>query len=195
MQKLIQIIYISRSSFPSSKSSDGIEPSVARILAKSRANNRKKGLVGVLYYGDGCFFQCLEGEEAAVDELYQTLLKDSRHRDLKLLSRRMISQLSFPDWSMKYVGVENEMKRLLAAHGLNKFDPYTFNTEMTHAVMGLLHIAGDPTETTSRPRTVSSASAAATASSQRARSDNSLAKTAMLLSLAALAISILGLLY
>ena len=73
MSRLIQIIYISRSSFITTTNSTEIEPNVARILAKSRVNNRKNGLVGVLYFGDGCFFQCLEGEETEVDKLYSKL--------------------------------------------------------------------------------------------------------------------------
>ena len=105
MQRLIQIIYISRSTFISSGLVRGIEPNVARILAKSRINNRRNGLVGVLYFGDGCFFQCLQGEEAAVDALYARLESDSRHKDLKLFSRKQISALSFADWSMKYVPI------------------------------------------------------------------------------------------
>ena len=56
MEKLVQIIYVSRSSLNATVNFTGIEPKIARILAKSRLNNRKNGLVGVLYFGDGCFF-------------------------------------------------------------------------------------------------------------------------------------------
>lgn len=51
MQKLVQIIYISRSTFDNTDEINKIEPNVIRILAKSRVNNRKNGLVGVLYFG------------------------------------------------------------------------------------------------------------------------------------------------
>lgn len=56
MQKLVQIIYISRSTFENADAVNKIEPNVVRILAKSRVNNRRNGLVGVLYFGDGAFF-------------------------------------------------------------------------------------------------------------------------------------------
>ena len=101
MSRLIQIIYISRSSFITTTNSTEIEPNVARILAKSRVNNRKNGLVGVLYFGDGCFFQCLEGEETEVDKLYSKLQQDARHKDLKLISRKLINTLTFTNWAMK----------------------------------------------------------------------------------------------
>lgn len=145
MQRLIQIIYISRSTFTPSGLTMGIEPNVARILAKSRINNRRNGLVGVLYFGDGCFFQCLEGDEAAVDALYVRLQSDSRHKDIKLFSRKQINALSYADWSMKYVPIEKEMSLLLAKGGHKKFDPYQFDDAMIHGVMSLLHISTDPT--------------------------------------------------
>ena len=145
MQRLIQIIYISRSTFTPSGLTMGIEPNVARILGKSRINNRRNGLVGVLYFGDGCFFQCLEGDEAAVDALYARLQSDNRHKDLKLFSRKQITALSFADWSMKYVPIEKEMNRLMAKGGYKKFDPYQFDDAMIQNVMSLLHTSADPT--------------------------------------------------
>lgn len=139
MASLIRIVYISRSTFTPSSASTEIEPNVARILAKSRINNRKNGLVGVLYFGDGCFFQCLEGESSAIDTLYAKLQNDPRHKDLKLLSRKSINKLSFVDWAMKYVPLESQMNQLLKQHGFQSFDPYKFSTEMVRQVMLLLH--------------------------------------------------------
>ena len=146
MTNLIQMIYISRSTFAPAELSNGIEPSVARILLKSRANNKKNGLVGVLYFGDGCFFQCLEGAAEAVDKLYETLLKDTRHKDLKVLSRKPIGALSFSNWSMKHVPLEDEMTTLLKSQGFKTFDPYNFNADMTKNALELLHSTNDNAE-------------------------------------------------
>lgn len=146
MENLIQMIYISRSTFTPTELSNGIEPNVARILLKSRANNKKNGLVGVLYFGDGCFFQCLEGAAEAVDKLYEKLLNDSRHKELKILSRKSIDSLSFSNWSMKHVPLEHEMTNLLKSQGLKTFDPYQFNAEMTKSALALLHSKDNATE-------------------------------------------------
>jgi hypothetical protein len=99
--------------------------------------------MGVLYFGDGCFFQCLEGEEGAVDRLYQTLLHDDRHTDIKLLSKKSIEELSFADWSMKYVPLEDDMNRLLVANGYKSFNPYMFSTHMIEKVLELLFTSND----------------------------------------------------
>ena len=139
MTSLTRIIYISRSTFKWSVIDGGIEPAVARILSKSRVNNRKNGLVGVLYFGEGCFFQCLEGETATIEALYAKLLKDPRHKDLKVLVRKSITKLSFNDWAMKYVPVEDKIKQLLAEYGNKNFDPYQFEPELIRQMILLLH--------------------------------------------------------
>jgi len=143
MPSLIQIVYISRSTFVPDQATNGIEPNVARILMKSRTNNKNKGLVGVLYFGDGCFFQCLEGEEAVVDTLYETLLKDTRHKDLKIISRKKIDHLSFSNWAMKYVPLEAKMSKLLKSKGYESFNPYVFDAEMNAQVLDLLYATDD----------------------------------------------------
>ena len=143
MEKLVQIIYVSRSSIVSASNFTGIEPKIARILSQSRLNNRKNGLVGVLYFGDGCFFQCLEGNEVEVDKLYDKLLLDPRHTDLKLISRKQISNLSFTNWAMKYVPLENKLNAELQSGGYTKFDPYEFDEAMTAKVLKLLQTSNN----------------------------------------------------
>ncbi|MGN6150892.1 MAG: BLUF domain-containing protein [Lysobacteraceae bacterium] len=138
MSDLVQIVYVSRSAFTAMPAELGIEPSVARILAQSRINNARRGLVGALYFGDGCFFQCLEGRAEDVDRLYAALLRDSRHYDLQILVRRPIERTSFSTWAMKYVPLDAEMKSLLRDLGLSTFDPYRFDEATVARVLDLL---------------------------------------------------------
>ena len=143
MSDLIQIVYVSRSTFTAMPAELGIEPSVARILAQSRVNNAKRGLVGALYFGDGCFFQCLEGRTADVDRLYATLLQDPRHTDLQVLSRRPIDRTRFTTWAMKYVPLDTQMKTLLRTLGLQTFDPYRFDESAVARVLEMLGTGAD----------------------------------------------------
>lgn len=183
MSNLIQIVYISRSTFAPTNMTTGIEPNVARILAKSRVNNRKRELVGVLYFGDGCFFQCLEGEKEVVEDLYKKLEQDDRHTDLKILSSKPIAERSFAEWSMKYVPLEEPMKSLMLSNGYPQFDPYRFDAEMIEKVLNLLLVSG----TESAPDNLSVIETAPT------RQNNEKMQQATRLAQSALAVSVLSL--
>ena len=124
MSQLIRLVYASRSTFEASARQQGLDPGVARILAKSRKNNARAQVVGGLLFGEGYFLQCLEGEADAVQTLYDKIKADPRHRDVTVLSRASISSRSFGAWSMKYVPGEQHLQALLQQWGLARFDPY-----------------------------------------------------------------------
>ena len=84
------------------------------------------------------FFQCLEGSEVEIDKLYDKLLQDPRHNSLKLISRKQITRLSFTNWAMKYVPLDNKLNAELKAAGYNRFDSYEFDAVMTAKVLKLL---------------------------------------------------------
>lgn len=138
MTKLAQMVYISRASMPMGSQNGQIGPEISKILRKSRINNRAKNIVGALYFGNGYFFQCLEGEEGALKELYETLKQDPRHTDLKIISLKPITQCSFGEWEMKYLPAEQEVKKLLSSMGEKTFDPYRFNEALTEKMLSLL---------------------------------------------------------
>lgn len=144
MSDLMRITYVSRSTFKPFNAKAGIEPNVARILSESRRNNISRNLVGVLYYGNGCFFQCLEGRREDIDSLYASLERDPRHRDLKILSQHPITELTFYDWNMKYVSVDQQVQNLLRKHGLSKFDPYHFDAGLIQELVDIFHHLPEP---------------------------------------------------
>lgn len=138
MSKLVQLVYISRSNLPEMGRNHIIAPQVAQILSKSRRNNRNKHIVGALYYGNGFFYQCLEGEEKDLLALYETLKADPRHTDLLIVSFRPIDRKSFGEWEMKYVPAEKDINRMLSGFGMSKFDPYRFDEQMNKQMLQLL---------------------------------------------------------
>ncbi|MDX1625832.1 MAG: BLUF domain-containing protein [Wenzhouxiangellaceae bacterium] len=123
---LIGLSYCSRASFPASPQRIGVDPEVNRILVRSRRNNRSREIGGVLHFGNGCFFQYLEGPADEVDSLFATISRDERHHDVRRLTRRAIPRRRFSDWSMKFVAIEAAVDRVLRRHGLGEFDPYAF---------------------------------------------------------------------
>jgi len=138
MSKLVQLVYISRSNLPSTAGTEFIKPEVAQILSKSRRNNRTKQIVGALYFGNDFFFQCIEGEEKKILDLYEVIKTDPRHTDLRIVSLKPISQRSFGEWEMKYVPAEKDIQKLLGSFGMKSFDPYRFDESMNNKMLQLL---------------------------------------------------------
>jgi hypothetical protein len=94
--KMIQLIYVSASVRPFSAEE------LTELLQRSRQNNEKLGITGMLLYKDGNFMQGLEGEENAVRALAARIAKDPRHKDFATLLEKQVSEREFPDWSMGF---------------------------------------------------------------------------------------------
>lgn len=136
---LTRLAYSSKATFePFSKTESKLDPRVADILHVARENNRKNHLYGALYYGNGNFFQCLEGSEQDINTLYEKLLKDPRHSAVKVLLREPIERITFGDWEMKFALVDEKVRGLLREYQLSKFNPEAFNTDMTKKLVSVL---------------------------------------------------------
>jgi hypothetical protein len=94
--KIYYIIYISTATQPFSK------PELLELLTKSRENNTKLGLTGMLLYKNDVFQQILEGPEEAVNSLFQKIKKDPRHHDVVKATDGFQAKRQFTDWSMGY---------------------------------------------------------------------------------------------
>jgi Sensors of blue-light using FAD len=73
------------------------------LLIKSRANNQKLGVTGMLIHHEGSFLQVLEGQEATVTALYDRIAQDPRHSQVLRLFRTPVGERSFGEWTMGYV--------------------------------------------------------------------------------------------
>lgn len=113
MSKLIQLIYCSaaRKRFGPGD--------LVRILDQARLNNARCGVTGMLLYADGSFFQVLEGEEATVDSVFESISRDDRHGGVTLIIREPVSRRSFGDWTMGYA--EPTLQDMDAIVGTNDF--------------------------------------------------------------------------
>ena len=73
-----------------------------QLLTSARLRNECLDITGHLLYSDELFTQCLEGPPDKLDHLWQSLLRDERHHDVKLMSRYPIVERRFPDWTMAF---------------------------------------------------------------------------------------------
>ena len=72
------------------------------LLEHCNQKNRPRGVTGMLLYKDGSFMQVLEGEEATVRQIHETIARDSRHRGLITLLQGATIGRQFPEWSMGF---------------------------------------------------------------------------------------------
>ncbi|QQD20957.1 blue light sensor protein [Oceanospirillaceae bacterium ASx5O] len=133
MTNLIRLVHASRSTQASQRGS--VESSIGSILAQSRRNNQKDQIGGVLFFGDGYFFQCLEGEESQVLQTYARITRDSRHTGATILQNKPITKRLFNDWSMKYVPTATEVQALLKREGYRRFVPLEFSLPMIEMLL------------------------------------------------------------
>ena len=121
---MLQLCYASQST----STPDHLLQDLGNILQQARDFNVRHGISGVLYYADGYFFQCLEGEEAVLQQLLEKLRKDPRHKNVQLFLACEVEHAHFSDWSMKYVGRNSVVKAFYQQLGFAKFHPLALNT-------------------------------------------------------------------
>ncbi len=73
-----------------------------RLLAHSFLNNQKYNITGLLIYKNEQFAQVIEGEEDAIERVWRKIQRDTRHKDIQLLSKEPIVNRSFTKWSMLF---------------------------------------------------------------------------------------------
>lgn len=72
------------------------------LLMQARALNERQHITGALVYGDGQFMQVMEGEEAVIKTLYERIVQDPRHHNVRKLAEGPIAMRSFTQWSMAF---------------------------------------------------------------------------------------------
>ncbi|GAB3503759.1 hypothetical protein GCM10027341_33350 [Spirosoma knui] len=78
------------------------EQVVVEIVSFSREKNARLGITGVLLYINGHIVQVLEGQQQAVEGLYESIQADPRHTDVRTVINQPITQRLFNDWYMGY---------------------------------------------------------------------------------------------
>jgi hypothetical protein len=115
---MIQVSYLSRATSPLSAEQ------LLVLLQQCRDNNTASGITGMLFYGNGTFLQVVEGDAAAVDRLVDTIARDPRHADIRILGRKTVERREYADWTMGFERVTDDGLRDIA--GLQNFSAADF---------------------------------------------------------------------
>jgi Sensors of blue-light using FAD len=103
-----------------------------QIRASAKAYNEAHGISGILCYSNGAFLQAIEGRRVPVNNLYNRIIRDTRHTKTELLICGPIEMRSFIDWSMKMISWDEaytpQRRALVMRHsGMQGFEPWTMS--------------------------------------------------------------------
>ena len=102
--------------------------------------NAEHQIYGVLYYGNGYFFQCLEGEREVIENLYYDhILADARHQKALILKLDDIEEIQFLSWHMKFAPYHQEIMDFFNQQGSSQFDPYALTEKVLPEFLNILH--------------------------------------------------------
>jgi len=127
---LVRLLYASRSAAPAT-------PEVIEaILAQSRGRNPGLGITGILCQSGDIFMQVLEGGRSAVNQLYNQIVRDDRHRDVVVLHYEETGERKFSGWTMGVVNLARvNPSTLLKYSETTALDPYAMSGRASMALL------------------------------------------------------------
>ena len=127
---LVRLLYASN---PAKQLDNGI---VDSILETSRKNNPARGITGLLCFGEGLFMQVLEGGRDEVCELYNAIVRDARHANVRLLRYEEIPERRFGSWTMGQVNIAKVNPALLLKYAEKAvLNPFTSSGRASMALL------------------------------------------------------------
>ncbi|MCI3133110.1 BLUF domain-containing protein [Phenylobacterium aquaticum] len=110
-----------------------------RILEQSRKNNPALGITGLLCVSENLFIQVIEGGRDEVCELFNAIVRDDRHRQVRILSYEEITERRFGSWTMGQVSIAKLNPSLLLKYFKRvELDPFDCSGQATMSLLGEL---------------------------------------------------------
>jgi len=127
---IVRCVYASRAS--TSLTNQVVED----ILETSRSHNPASGITGILCYSGDVFIQVLEGGRDEVCELYNSIVRDQRHSNVRLLVFEEIRERKFSNWTMGHVDLSRVNPGLLLKyHERPVLNPFASSGSATMALL------------------------------------------------------------
>ena len=126
---LVRLLYASRAV-------DNHATAIQEILEAARQHNQASGITGILVYGGGIFMQAIEGGRQAISDLYGTIQRDRRHKDVVLLHYEEIAERRFGGWTMGQVNLSKINHSILLKYSEKpELDPYAVSGKVSFALL------------------------------------------------------------
>jgi len=127
---LVRLLYTSRPAEPL------MAEIIDAILVQSSGYNVPHGITGMLCYNENTFIQVIEGSRKNVSELYNRIVRDTRHNEIQLLIFEEIAERRFASWTMGQVNLARVNPSLLLKYSETPtIDPYACSGRATMALL------------------------------------------------------------
>ena len=127
---MVRCVYASRAA--TNLSNEMIED----ILESSRVNNPARGITGILCHSGNVFIQVLEGGRDEVCDLYNSIVRDQRHANVRLLAFEEIRERKFSNWTMGHVDLARVNPGLLLKYHVRaELEPFASSGAATMALL------------------------------------------------------------
>lgn len=137
---LVRCLYASRAAAALSTAA------LDEILVQSHRNNPRCGITGLLCFTSEVFVQVLEGGRDEVCELYNAIVRDNRHSQVRLLAYEEIAERHFGNWTMGQVDAKTVNPSLLLKYSKTaSLDPFAITGQATMALLMELVATGSIT--------------------------------------------------
>jgi len=134
---LVRCLYASR--FAKTLSAEALDS----ILAQSSRKNPTRGITGLLCFTNDLFVQVLEGGRDPVCDLYNAIVRDERHVNVRLLSYEETSERRFGNWTMGQVNIQEINTALILKYSETpRLDPFHCSGRATMALLDDLIATG-----------------------------------------------------
>ena len=111
-EPVFRLIYRSRDKIPT----ENRRAVLGDLFTDARANNKKQHITGALLLREGWFVQTLEGDEQAVQQLFDRIERDPRHTDIEVIDTGTVPSRVFARWAMARIGEEGGPAINVIAH-------------------------------------------------------------------------------
>lgn len=111
---------------------------VKSISAKASLKNKSLLVSGGLLYCESKFLQILEGGISPVNKLFDTILRDPRHKNMSLIEFTRIKQREFEGWDMSLVFFPTSRDfhpEYIKYSGDDSFDPLSLDADACVALL------------------------------------------------------------
>lgn len=134
---LVRCLYASRPIEPLSG------PFLDAILEQSRKNNPALGITGLLCVSKDLFIQVIEGGRDEVCDLFNAIVRDDRHQQVRLLVYEEIAERQFGNWTMAQVNIAKLNPAMLLKYFKRaELDPFSSSGKATLALLSDLIATG-----------------------------------------------------